>query len=156
MKKITLFCFTLLLTVGSALSQQVDFTADHDADFSKFRTYKWVATQNVGAIDYLTSEQIKAAVDTALAQKGLKKVDSDTADLLMTTSPVRLLHRKFPRIRAAVAHQRSTMVTWLSTCTPLPTTRSGEQIPGSQGQSGEASKEPEQSCCEAYEELSAT
>jgi hypothetical protein len=84
MKKITLCCFTLLLlTASSALSQQVDYTIDYSADFSKFKTYKWVAIQNVGAIDNFTSEHIKAVVDAALAQKGLTKVDVDTVDLLI-------------------------------------------------------------------------
>jgi hypothetical protein len=84
MKKITLLCFTLLLlTASSALSQRVDYTIDYATDFSKFKTYKWAPVQTQGAIDNLTVEQIKALVDTALAQKGLTKVDADTADLLI-------------------------------------------------------------------------
>ena len=85
MKKITLFCITFwLLMVCSGFSQNVDYNFDKTADFSKFKTYKWWVTPKKGApIDNLTDEQIKAAVDAALAQKGLKKVDTDTADLLI-------------------------------------------------------------------------
>jgi len=97
MKKITLFCFTLLLlTASSALSQQVNYTIDYSADFSKFKTYKWLAIQNVGAIDNLTNEQIKAVIDTALAQKGLTKVDVDTADLLIDYQSRELITDKVP------------------------------------------------------------
>jgi Domain of unknown function (DUF4136) len=83
-KKITLFCFTfLLLTASGVLSQRTDYTVDYDADFSKFKTYKWIPFKSVGPIDNLTDDQIKAALDAALAQKGLKKVDTDTADLFV-------------------------------------------------------------------------
>jgi hypothetical protein len=97
MKKITLFCLTLLLlTASSALSQQVDYTIDYAADFSKFKTYRWIAIQNVGAIDNLTNEQIKAAVDAALALKGLTKVDVDTADLFIDYQTRELITSNVP------------------------------------------------------------
>ncbi|HEY6413132.1 MAG TPA: DUF4136 domain-containing protein [Edaphobacter sp.] len=84
MKKIPLFCLTLLLLgVSTTLGQQTDHTFDYSADFSKFKTYKWLPIQTTGAIDNLTMEQIKTAIETALAQKGLKKTDADTADLLI-------------------------------------------------------------------------
>ena len=84
MKKITLFCFTfLLLAASGVLSQRTDYTVDYDADFSKFKTYKWIPFKSVGPIDKLTDDQIKAALDAALAQKGLKKVDTGTADLFV-------------------------------------------------------------------------
>ena len=84
MNKLSLFCITfLLLTASSALSQDVDFKFDDTADFSKFKTYKWVYFKSVAPIDNLTDEQIKAAVDAGLAQKGLTKVDVDTADLFI-------------------------------------------------------------------------
>ena len=97
MKKIALSWFTLLLlTASSALSQRVDYTIDNATDFSKFKTYKWVAIQTVGAIDDFTIKQIKAVVDTALAQKGLTKVDVDTADLLIDYQSRELITQKVP------------------------------------------------------------
>jgi hypothetical protein len=46
------------------------------------KTYKWVSLQSAAPIDKLTDEQIKAALDVALARKGLTNANSDsTADL---------------------------------------------------------------------------
>src|SRR5215469_4274180 len=98
MKKIILFCFALsLLTASSALSQRVDYTVDSHADFSKFKTYKWAPVQNVGAIDNLTNEQIKAVIDTALAQKGLTKVDAGTPDLLIDYQSREVITQNVPK-----------------------------------------------------------
>jgi hypothetical protein len=82
MKKFSSFFIALLLlTAGSALSQDIRYNFDKTADFSKFKTYKWVTIKNAPQVDDLTDKQIKAALDAALAQKGLTKVDGDTADL---------------------------------------------------------------------------
>ena len=84
MNRIPLLCLTVsLLMTSSALSQNVDCEFRDAADFSHFKTYKWIAFTNVAPIDKLTDEQIKAAVDAALAKKGLTKVDVDTADLFI-------------------------------------------------------------------------
>jgi hypothetical protein len=79
--KFFLFCVTFLaLIASSALGQDVNVRYDHDTDFSKFRTYKWVTLKNGAApIDYLTDEQIKAALDAALALKGLSKINGDSS-----------------------------------------------------------------------------
>ena len=82
MNKFPLFCITFLLLMASrALSQDVRYNFDDKADFSKFKTYTWVILKNAKPVDDLTDKQIKAAVDAALAQKGLTKVDGDPADL---------------------------------------------------------------------------
>ena len=74
----------LLLMVSGALSQHVSYEFDKTADFSKFKTYKWITLKSVAPIDKLTDQQITASLDAALARKGLKKVDSNsTADLLI-------------------------------------------------------------------------
>ena len=84
MSKFFLFCVTfLLLITSSALSKDVDFRFDNTADFSKFKTYKWITLEKIAPIEGLTDEQIKAAVDAALVRKGLTKVDGETADLLI-------------------------------------------------------------------------
>ena len=85
MIKFRLFCIALLLlTASSALSQDIRYNFDNTADFSKFRTYKWVTLKSEASIDKLTDEQIKAALNTAFARKGLLKVDGDSAtDLLI-------------------------------------------------------------------------
>ena len=99
MNRLPLFCITfLLLMASSALSQDVRYDSDYSADFSKFKTYKWVTFKNVAPIDKLTDEQIKAAVDAALAKKGLTKVNGDsTADLLIDYQSSELIDEKFPK-----------------------------------------------------------
>ena len=74
----------LLLTASSALGQDIRYNFDDTADFSKFRTYKWITLKSEAPIEKLTDEQIKAALDAAFARKGLTKVDGDSAaDLLI-------------------------------------------------------------------------
>ena len=80
-KSSSFFIALLLLTAGSALSQDIRYNFDKTADFSKFKTYKWVTIKGAPQVDDLTDKQIKAALDAALAQKGLTKVESDSADL---------------------------------------------------------------------------
>lgn len=85
MSKFRLFCIAcLLLTASSVLSQDIHYSFDDTANFSKFRTYKWVTLKSEAPIDELTDQQIKAALDAAFARKGLTKVDGDSAaDLLI-------------------------------------------------------------------------
>ncbi len=82
MKKLSFAVFALaLLTVTSALAQDVRFNYDKGADFSKYKTYKWVDLKNNDKVDDLTDKQIKAAIDAQLATKGMTKTDADNADL---------------------------------------------------------------------------
>jgi len=85
MCKFPLFCIVwLLLAANSALSQDIRYNFDDTANFSKFRTYKWVNLKSEAPIDEITDEQIKAALNAAFARKGLTKVDGDSAtDLLI-------------------------------------------------------------------------
>src|ERR1700756_5211834 len=55
-------------------------------DFSKYRTYKWV---NIGDAhpDQIMDAEIKQAVDSQLAAKGMSKTDSDNADLYIGSRP---------------------------------------------------------------------
>jgi len=84
MKKLWLiWLFPMLMISGSVLGQDVRYNFDKDTDFSKFKTYKWVAIKDATPVDDLTDKQIKAALDAELATKGLSKVDGDNADLLV-------------------------------------------------------------------------
>ena len=84
MKRLSLLSITfLLLGVTSSLSQDVRYNFDKNADFSKFKTYRWVPIKGAAQLDDLVDKQIKAAMDAQLALKGLTKVDGDTADLYM-------------------------------------------------------------------------
>ena len=67
------------LLCGVTLAQNVTTGHLPGVDFSKYHTYRWVASKNEYP-DPTVDSQIKQAFDTQLAAKGLKKTDG-TADL---------------------------------------------------------------------------
>ena len=73
----------LLMITSSAFGQDVRYNFDKSTDFSKFKTYKWVAIKGANQLDDLVDKQIKDAIDAELATKGLTKVDGDNADLFI-------------------------------------------------------------------------
>jgi hypothetical protein len=82
MRKFSLVILTLLLFgAGSVLAQDIRYNFARDVDFTKFKTYRWVSIRNADQVDELTARQLTAAIDAELARKGLKKTDSDNADL---------------------------------------------------------------------------
>jgi len=84
MKKLSLFTIgAILLLAGSAFGQDVRYNFDKNADFAKFKTYKWVPIKDAQKVDDLTDKQIKDTVEAELAKKGLTKVEGDNADLLI-------------------------------------------------------------------------
>jgi hypothetical protein len=62
-------------------AQDVRYNFDKDADFAKYKTYKWVTIKDSDHLNELTEKQITAALDAELAKKGLTKTDADNADL---------------------------------------------------------------------------
>ena len=117
----------------SALSRDVVYNFDDSVDFSKFKTYKWVTLEKVAPIDELTDEQIKAALDAALAGKGFTKVSGDSAaDLFIGYQTTEQIQEQFggPTSGWGVGpgwNGRSDSVRtiykgrWRWTCTILPT-----------------------------------
>jgi len=82
MKKYLILVAVLLLgSVSTAVAQDVRYNFSSGSDFTKYKTYKWVDLKGADQADQLTQKQIKETIDSALATKGLQKVDSDTADL---------------------------------------------------------------------------
>src|SRR5882762_255446 len=82
MKKLALLTVAFaFLGVSAAVAQDVRYDFDKDKDFSKYKTYKWVAIKGADQPDGLTSKQITSAIDAELATKGLTKTEADTADL---------------------------------------------------------------------------
>lgn len=71
----------LLLSLGSAFAQDVRYNFDKSANFSKYKTYKWVELKGADKLDDLTDRQIRDALDAELARKGLTKTDAENADL---------------------------------------------------------------------------
>lgn len=76
-----LMLFLLVIGVGAVAAQDVRYNFDQGADFSKYKTYKWVSIKNAAQIDDLTAKQITQTIDAELATKGLTKTDADNADL---------------------------------------------------------------------------
>ena len=52
-------------------------------DFAKYRTYKWVLIEETGVPDQILDAQIRQAIDSQLAAKGLTRVETEKADLLI-------------------------------------------------------------------------
>lgn len=84
MKRFRLLAFAgLLLTVGAANAQDVRYNFDKNTDFSRFKTYKWVAVKDAPKLNDLVDKQVKASIDAQLATKGLVKTEEEKADLLV-------------------------------------------------------------------------
>ena len=82
MKRVLLLPLLVLLAdTSSAFAQDVRYNFDKQANFSNFKTYKWVALKGSTPVNDLMDRQIKASIDDELAKKGLKKSEADSADL---------------------------------------------------------------------------
>jgi hypothetical protein len=82
MKKFSFLVLALLLmSVTSAVAQDVRYNFAKDVDFSKFKTYKWVDIKGADHANQLVQKQITDTIEAELAKKGLTKTDSDSADL---------------------------------------------------------------------------
>src|ERR1700756_4846835 len=83
-----LICFSLMLGM-LASAQDVRTNYMPGTDFSKYHTYAWVdevkgVPRVGGQPDQILDAQVKQAVDSQMAAKGLTKVvDGDRADLLL-------------------------------------------------------------------------
>jgi hypothetical protein len=71
----------LLMTCVAAMGQDVRYNFMPGTDFSKYHTYKWVTIEGGSHPNQIVDQEIKQAVDSQLAAKGLTKTDSDKADL---------------------------------------------------------------------------
>jgi len=67
--------------VARTTAQSSNTEFDKKANFSQYKTYKWVPIKDAQQLDELTAEQLVGTVEVALAKKGLTKSKSDTADL---------------------------------------------------------------------------
>jgi hypothetical protein len=82
MKKSIFFSVVLLvLSSVSGFAQDVRYNFDKGANFSKFKTYKWVTLKGAPKVNDIVENKIMAAVDAQLGSKGLVKTDADNADL---------------------------------------------------------------------------
>jgi hypothetical protein len=87
MKRFFVLSVVTLLLAASSVAQDVRYNFDKNADFSKFKTYKWVPIKDADKVSDLVDKQIKGAVDAELATKGLTKVEGDDANLYIGYQP---------------------------------------------------------------------
>lgn len=73
----------LALGVSATFAQDVSSNYAPGTDFFKYTTYRWVEVAGAEKPDSITDGQIRQAVETVLASKGLKKVEGDDATLLV-------------------------------------------------------------------------
>jgi Domain of unknown function (DUF4136) len=73
----------LLVTGATTSAQDVKYNYAMGADFSKYKTYRWVDVPNENHPDQITDQQIRSAIETTLSSKGLTKASGDTADMLI-------------------------------------------------------------------------
>jgi hypothetical protein len=76
----------MMVLLGSAFGQHVQTDLDHQANFSRYKTYSW---QEVKASNSLWDDRIKDAVNAQLAAKGWTQVDNgaDVAIVAIKTTP---------------------------------------------------------------------
>ncbi|HEY6508561.1 MAG TPA: DUF4136 domain-containing protein [Vicinamibacterales bacterium] len=74
----------LFVVAAAAAAQDVSYNFDQQADFTKYKTYRWVESKGGEQLDPLITKQIVDAFDLNLATKGLTKATGDTADLLVS------------------------------------------------------------------------
>jgi uncharacterized protein DUF4136 len=83
MKFSTLVLAMAIVLVPPAFAQKVDVDYGHQEDFSKLTSYKW--GKNKGQLpDTLEDNHIKNKIDRILQSKGLRRVGSGAADLVVT------------------------------------------------------------------------
>ena len=81
--KITIILTALLTLSLGVFAQKVRYNFLPGTDFSKYKTYRWVKLENVQYPAQLVDEQIVRAIDGQLSAKGLRRVESGDADLLV-------------------------------------------------------------------------
>ncbi len=84
MKRLFLPALALLtFAVTHVAAQDVRYNFDKGADFSKYKTYKWVDIKGADRPNAMVQKQITDALDAELTKKGLQKTEADSADLLI-------------------------------------------------------------------------
>jgi hypothetical protein len=81
--KITIGLAVGLLSCHLAVAQDVTTNSMPGTDFSKYHTYKWVPVAGATPPNQIIDQQIKDAVNSQLATKGLTVTAGETADLFI-------------------------------------------------------------------------
>jgi hypothetical protein len=83
MKRLIHLAAALPLLAAFALAQDVQYNFDPNADFTKYKTYRWEKHPKSLDVDDLTAGQLAKGFDAALATKGLTRKDSGATDLVL-------------------------------------------------------------------------
>lgn len=75
---IVMLCLTAI-----GIAQEVHYNFMPGTDFSKYRTYKWVAIPGSQGLNQIQDAEVKQAVDGQLSAKGFTKTTDDKADLYL-------------------------------------------------------------------------
>jgi len=78
--RVAMIAGLLLAWSVAASAQDIKYNFLQGTDFSKYKTYKWVQVPNAQYPNQILDDQIKRAIDTQLASKGLTKTE-DNPDL---------------------------------------------------------------------------
>jgi Domain of unknown function (DUF4136) len=81
LQELALGIVACLPLIGIGLAQTVYKSFDADANFSKYKTYRLAASEQSERLDPLTDQQVQRAIVSALAAKGLTRVDTENAGL---------------------------------------------------------------------------
>ncbi|MEO8594926.1 MAG: DUF4136 domain-containing protein [Candidatus Solibacter sp.] len=81
--KITRIILPLMALAAVGFAQDVRYNFDKGANFGAFKTFKWVQIKDTPQLNQLVDEQVRTAIEGELAKKGLTKVTSDDANLLI-------------------------------------------------------------------------
>ena len=82
--QLTALLFVVLFVLSTTASaQDIKYNYLRGADFSRYKTYKWVRVPGVQYPNAILDEQIMQAIDTQLALKRLSKVE-ENPDLYIT------------------------------------------------------------------------
>lgn len=83
MKKLIRLLASAACIAGMAFAQDVKYNFDQNADFSKYKTYRWEKHPKSLDVDQLTAQQLAKGFDAELAKKGLTRKDSGPTDLVI-------------------------------------------------------------------------
>jgi hypothetical protein len=82
MRSIARIVFGGVFLAWSAPAQDVTRQYDRSADFSKYRTFRWVGVEGGSQVSQLMEQNIREVVNALLVQKGLRLAEGDApADL---------------------------------------------------------------------------
>lgn len=83
MKRLIHLMLVLPCLAGLAIAQDVKYNFDPNADFTKYKTYRWEKNPKSLDVDDLTLGQLAKGFDAALSAKGLTRKDSGDTDMVI-------------------------------------------------------------------------